>query len=69
MYTVLNVHQNLLKSDCVFSRMQKNEVFPVMMNQTHVDLNLLLLCSVRLISCRMLSYCSNCSSSNNLSLT
>lgn len=39
MYSVLNVHQNLVKS--VFSRMQKNEAFPVMMNQTHVDLNLL----------------------------
>lgn len=41
MYTVLNVHQSLLKSDCVFSRMQKKEAFPVMMNQMHVDLNLL----------------------------
>lgn len=41
MYSVLNVHQNLLKSDHVSSRMQKNEDFPVVMNQTHVDLNLL----------------------------
>lgn len=40
MYTVLNVHQNLPEV-CVFSRMQKNEAFPVMMNQTPVDLNLL----------------------------
>lgn len=41
MYSVLNVHQNLLKSGCVFSRMQKNEVFLVVINEMHVDLNLL----------------------------
>lgn len=40
MYTVLNVHQNFLKS-VSFLGCRKMRFFPVMMNQPHVDLNLL----------------------------